>query len=173
MNTLYPMKFTPVFKEKILGGHKVHSELGLDFSPLPNCGEAWVLSGVPGSETIVSNGFLQGNGLNELVEIFMDDLVGEKNFEQSPTQFPVLIKFIDSREWLSIQVHPDDQLARKRGLDNGKSELWYVLQADPSAEIITGVDMSCLMHLDGLIRRARRPLRVMHVAEIIAASAIP
>jgi mannose-6-phosphate isomerase len=138
MNALYPMKFAPVFKEKIWGGQKILSQLGLNFAPLPNCGEAWVLSGVPGSETRVSNGFLEGNELNELVEIYMDDLVGEQNFDRSQTEFPLLVKFIDSRDWLSIQVHPDDQLARKRGLGSGKSEMWYVLQADPSAEIIAG-----------------------------------
>lgn len=138
MNSLYPLKFIPVFKEKIWGGQKIRTSLGLEFSPLPNCGEAWVLSGIPGSETIVSNGFLQGNTLNELLEVYMDDLVGEKVFGQHQEQFPLLIKFIDSREWLSIQVHPDDELAKQRGLPGGKSEMWYVLEADPGAEIITG-----------------------------------
>jgi mannose-6-phosphate isomerase len=138
MNSLYPLKFTPVFKEKIWGGEKIRTSLGLDFSPLPNCGEAWVLSGVPGSETIVSNGFLKGNTLNELLEIYMDELVGEKVFEKHPEEFPVLIKFIDSNEWLSIQVHPDDTLARKRNLGNGKSEMWYVLEAEQGSEIIAG-----------------------------------
>ncbi len=138
MNTLYPLKFAPVFKEKLWGGVKIREVLGLDFTPLGNCGEAWVLSAVPGSETPVSNGFLQGNTLNELVEVYMDDLVGEKNFELSQAGFPLLLKFIDSREWLSIQVHPNDELAEQRGLESGKSEMWYVLQADPRAEIITG-----------------------------------
>jgi mannose-6-phosphate isomerase len=138
MNALYPLKFAPVFKEKLWGGVKIREVLGLEFAPLPNCGEAWVLSGVPGSETHVANGFLEGNTLTELVEVYMDNLVGEKNFERSQTGFPLLVKFIDSREWLSIQVHPDDELAEKRGLDSGKSEMWYVLQADPGAEIIAG-----------------------------------
>ena len=138
MNTLYPMKFSPIFKEKIWGGQKIRTSIGLDFSPLPNCGEAWVLSGIPGSETPVSNGFLQGNTLNELLEVYMDDLVGESVFSRHREEFPLLIKFIDSREWLSIQVHPDDELAAKRGLPGGKSEMWYVLEADPGAEIISG-----------------------------------
>jgi mannose-6-phosphate isomerase len=138
MNSLYPLKFTPVFKEKIWGGQKIRTTVGLDFSPLPNCGEAWVLSGVPGSETVVSNGFLKGNTLNELLEIYMDDLVGEKVFEKHPDEFPVLIKFIDSNQWLSIQVHPDDALAKKRGLGNGKSEMWYVMEAEQGSEIIAG-----------------------------------
>lgn len=138
MNTLYPLKFTPLFKEKIWGGQRIKTALGLDFSPLPNCGEAWVLSGVPDSETLVSNGFLKGNTLNELLEVYMDELVGERVFAKHKTEFPILIKFIDSHDWLSIQVHPNDDLARDRGLPNGKSEIWYVLAAEEGAELITG-----------------------------------
>ena len=138
MNLLYPLKFTPLFKDKVWGGEKIRTELGLDFSPLPNCGEAWVLSGVPGSQTMVSNGFLEGNELNEIMEIYMDDLVGEKAFERFPGQFPILVKFIDSNDWLSIQVHPDDALAAKRKIGNGKTEMWYILDADKHAELISG-----------------------------------
>ena len=76
MNTLYPLKFKPIFKEKIWGGQKIKTSVGLDFSPSPKCGAAWVLSGVPGSASIVSNGFLKGNDLNEVLEIYMDELVG-------------------------------------------------------------------------------------------------
>ncbi|NQV02132.1 MAG: class I mannose-6-phosphate isomerase [Bacteroidia bacterium] len=135
---LYPLKFTPIFKDKVWGGQKIHTELGLNFSPLPNCGEAWVLSGVPGFQTVVSNGFLEGNELNDLVEIYMGDLVGEKAFEQFPDQFPILVKFIDSNDWLSIRVHPDDALAAKRKIGNGKTEMWYILDADKEAELISG-----------------------------------
>lgn len=138
MKLLYPLKFTPIFKEKVWGGQKMQSALGLDFSPLPNCGEAWVLSGVPGAQSVVSNGFLEGNELNDLVEIYMDDLVGEKAFERFPDQFPILVKFIDSNDWLSIQVHPDDALAAKRKIGNGKTEMWYILNADRDAELIAG-----------------------------------
>lgn len=138
MNSLYPLKFKPVFKDKIWGGQKIRTHLGLDFSPLKNCGEAWVLSGVEGSETIISNGFLKDNTLNEILEIYMDDLTGEKVFEQYGNDFPLLIKFIDSNDYLSIQVHPDDALASKKGLGNGKSEMWYILQADEDAKLYTG-----------------------------------
>jgi mannose-6-phosphate isomerase len=138
MNELYPMKFNPIFKEKIWGGDRIKTVLGMNYSPLPNCGEAWVLSGVPDNGTIVSNGFLKGNELNELVEVYMDDLVGEAAFERYKTEFPLLIKFIDSNDSLSIQVHPDDTLARRRGLGNGKSEMWYILESEPGAEIIDG-----------------------------------
>ncbi len=138
MKTLYPLKFKPIFKEKIWGGQKIRTTLGLDFSPLPNCGEAWVISGVKGCESKVVNGFLKGNKLNELVEIFMDDLVGEKVFETNQEEFPILIKFIDSHDWLSIQVHPDDKLAAKRMIGSGKTEMWYIIDADETAELISG-----------------------------------
>jgi len=138
MNKLYPLKFKPLFREKIWGGQRMKSALGMNFAPLPNCGEAWVLSGVPGSETKVSNGFLKGNELNELLGIFMDDLVGERVFAKHRDQFPILVKFIDAADWLSVQVHPDDQLAEKRGLAGGKTEMWYILDADPGSELISG-----------------------------------
>jgi mannose-6-phosphate isomerase len=138
MNQLYPLKFKPVFKDKIWGGQKIKTELGLDFKPLPNCGEAWVLSGVNGSETKVINGFLKGNSLNELLEVYMDELVGESVFDKFGEEFPVLIKFIDSRDYLSVQVHPDDVLAAKRKIGSGKTEMWYILDAEPGSELITG-----------------------------------
>jgi len=138
MKKLYPLKFKAVFKERIWGGQKIRTSLGLNFSPLPNCGEAWVISGVPSNQTVVSNGFLRGNELNELVEVYMDDLVGEKIFEKSPNEFPILVKFIDSNEYLSIQVHPDDDLAAKRGIGSGKTEMWYILDSEKDAELING-----------------------------------
>ena len=138
MNKLYPLKFKPIFKEKIWGGQKIKTELGLDFHPLPNCGEAWVLSGVTGSETKVCNGYLKGNSLNELLEVYMDDLIGEDLFYKYDKEFPILVKFIDSNDYLSVQVHPDDALAAKRNIGNGKTELWYILDAEPGSELISG-----------------------------------
>jgi mannose-6-phosphate isomerase len=138
MNELYPLKFRPVFDDRMWGGEKIRTHMGLDFSPKARCAEAWVLSGYEGRQTTVSNGFLEGNEINELVEVYMDDLVGGKVFENTGDTFPLLIKFIDSREWLSIQVHPDDELAAKRGLPNGKTEMWYVIDADEKAQLISG-----------------------------------
>jgi len=138
MNKLYPLKFNPGFRDKIWGGQKIKDVLGMEFGELPNCGEAWVLSGVKKNETVVANGFLAGNELNELVEIYMDDLVGEKVYEKYHNEFPILVKFIDAADWLSIQVHPDDELAQKRGLGNGKTEMWYIMSADDSSELISG-----------------------------------
>lgn len=135
---LYPLKFKPLFKEKIWGGDKIRTHLDLDFSPLPNCGEAWVLSGVQNDQSLISNGFLAGNELNEVLEIYMDELVGEQIYEQYGNEFPILVKFLDAQDWLSIQVHPDDALASKRGTGRGKTEMWYVLDADPGARLISG-----------------------------------
>lgn len=135
---LYPLKFSPVLKDKIWGGNKIKSVLGIDFAPLPNCGEAWVLSGVDGNQTGIVNGFLAGNDLNELVEVYMGDLVGDKVYERFGDEFPILVKFIDAADYLSIQVHPDDELAAKRNIGYGKSEMWYIIDADPGAELISG-----------------------------------
>ena len=138
MNKLYPLKFKPVFKEKIWGGEKIRTELGKDFSPLQNCGEVWVVSGVEGNQTVIENGFLAGNELNELVEVYMDDLVGGEVFDKHKNEFPLLIKFIDAKDWLSIQVHPDDELAAKRKIGNGKTEMWYIIDADKDSQLISG-----------------------------------
>lgn len=153
MNKLYPLKFQPIFKDKIWGGNKIHTQLGLDFSPLPNCGEAWMLSGVDEEPSIITNGFFADNELNELVEVFMSDLVGDKVFEKFGSHFPLLIKFIDSNDYLSIQVHPDDELASKRHKSFGKTEMWYILDAEPGAELITGFNkkltkQTYLQHLE-------------------------
>jgi len=138
MSKLYPLKFKPVYKDKIWGGQKINTVLKRDFSPLPNCGEVWVLSGVEGNQTEIEEGFLEGNELNELVEVYMGELVGDKVFEQYGNEFPILIKFIDANDWLSIQVHPDDELAMERHETLGKTEMWYILDAEEKSELISG-----------------------------------
>lgn len=138
MTSLYPIKFKPIFKEKIWGGNKIKTIFGKNFSPLQNCGESWELSGVDKNISIVENGFLAGNSLEELAEIYMSDLMGEKCFDKYGHHFPILIKIIDSQEWLSIQVHPDDNLAMRRHRQYGKSEMWYILQSDKNAQLISG-----------------------------------
>ena len=138
MNKLYPLIFKPIFKEKIWGGQKIKTVLGKDFSPLPNCGEVWVLSGVENNQTVIENGFLVGNDLNEIVEVYMGDLLGDKIFQRFGNEFPILIKFIDANDWLSIQVHPDDGLAWKRHNSLGKTEMWYIFDAEKDAELISG-----------------------------------
>lgn len=158
MNSLYPLKFKPIFKDKIWGGQKVKTELGLNFGKLPNCGEVWVISGVKDNQSIVDNGFLKDNDLNELVEVYMGDLVGEKVFDKFGDEFPLLIKFIDANDWLSVQVHPDDLLATKRKIGLGKTEMWYTLGADENAQLISGFNQEMdketyLKHLnDGTLK---------------------
>lgn len=138
MHKLYPLKFKPIFRDKIWGGQKIKTYLGMDFGSLPNCGEVWVLSGYDGFVSVVENGFLKGNELNELVEVYMGDLVGDRIYRQFGNEFPLLIKYIDADDWLSIQVHPDDELAAAHGSGNGKTEMWYVIDADKDAELISG-----------------------------------
>lgn len=138
MRNLYPLKFKPVFKDKIWGGTRIRDYLKLDYAPLSRCGEAWVLSGVKDNQTVISNGWLAGNELNELVEVYMDDLVGEECYLKYENEFPILVKFIDANDYLSIQVHPDDELAKIRHNGSGKTEMWYVLEAEKNAELISG-----------------------------------
>ena len=138
MNTLYPLKFKSIYKDKIWGGTRLKTVMGMDFGDMHNCGEAWLLSGIENEQSVVSNGFLAENELNELLEVYMEDLVGEKNYEKFGNQFPILVKIVDANDWLSIQVHPDDDLAKKRGLMAGKTEMWYMLDSEKDAEIIVG-----------------------------------
>lgn len=138
MDGLYPLKFTPIYKDKIWGGNKIKSLLNKDFGNLPNCGESWELSGVEGNVSVVSNGFLAGNSLDELIEVYMGDLVGDHVFDAYGDEFPLLIKFIDANDDLSIQVHPDDEMASERHNSFGKTEMWYVVQADRGSKLQSG-----------------------------------
>jgi mannose-6-phosphate isomerase len=147
---LYPLKFKPIFKDKIWGGRKIKEQLGLDYGPLPNCGEVWLLSGLWEEQSVITNGDFAGDEINDLVETFMGDLVGEDVFDKYGEQFPLLIKIIDANDWLSVQVHPDDELAEKRDLGNGKTEMWYVMQADSGAELVSG--FNCEMNRMKYIR---------------------
>ena len=138
MNKLYPLKFKPIFRDKIWGGQQIKTRLGMDFGDLPNCGEVWVVSGYDGFVSVVENGFFAGNELNELVETFMGDLVGDQVYHEHGDEFPLLIKYIDTSDWLSIQVHPDDELAAKMNIGSGKTEMWYIIDAEPGAKLISG-----------------------------------
>jgi mannose-6-phosphate isomerase len=140
--SLYPLKFTPILKDKIWGGSKLKTVLNKDFSPLPNAGESWEISGVEGDISVVSNGFLAGNDLEELIEIYMGDLVGDQVYENFGVEFPLLIKFIDANDVLSIQVHPDDELSKERHNAYGKTEMWYVIEADKGSELIVGFNQN-------------------------------
>lgn len=146
-NILYPLEFNPIFREKIWGGQKIKSKFNFDIGSLKNCGELWSLSGYPEEQSIVRNGFLAGNELNEIVEIYMDDLVGEAIYDKFQNVFPILVKILDADDWLSIQVHPDDKLAQERGLGGGKTEMWYILDADPKSQLIAGFSKKVNEHI--------------------------
>jgi mannose-6-phosphate isomerase len=137
MNKLYPLKFKPILKDKIWGGNKLKSILNKKDAS-DTCGECWEISDVDKDVSIVSNGFLAGNNLRELTEIYMDDLLGEKVFDDYGNQFPLLVKFIDAKDKLSIQVHPDDAMAKEEDNSNGKTEMWYIVENEPEAQLITG-----------------------------------
>jgi mannose-6-phosphate isomerase len=138
MPGLYPLKFKPIYLEKIWGGNRLKSILGKNFDHLPNCGESWELSAVEGNVSEVSNGFLAGNNLTELVEIYMGDLVGDKVFKKFGIEFPLLFKYIDTNDDLSVQVHPNDELSKQRHNAYGKTEMWYVIYAEEGALINSG-----------------------------------
>lgn len=135
---LYPLTFKTIYKDKIWGGQKIKTILGKDFSPLPNCGETWEVSGVEGNISIVEEGPLKDKTLTELISSYKGDLIGTKVYQQFGLEFPLLIKFIDANEDLSIQVHPNDELAKKRHNSFGKTEMWYVMQADKGSKLISG-----------------------------------
>jgi mannose-6-phosphate isomerase len=137
MNRLYPLKFKPIIKDKIWGGTRLKTILNKSCKT-DKAGESWEVSGFPGDVSKVKNGFLAGNTLEELIEVYMGDLVGDGVFEKFGTLFPLLIKFIDANDALSVQVHPNDELALKQFGSFGKTEIWYVIEAEKEAEIIVG-----------------------------------
>jgi len=137
MNSLYPLKFTPIILDKIWGGSKLKNILNKKEAG-NRAGESWEITSVVGNHSVVSEGFLKGNTIDELIEIYMGDLIGDQNYEQFGTQFPLLIKFIDANDDLSIQVHPDDTTALRRHNSFGKTEMWYIIQAEKDAKLISG-----------------------------------
>ena len=134
---LYPLKFKPILKQTIWGGDKLAYKSN-DPKVKESIGESWEISGVQDNISVVSEGALEGNSLQELTEIYMGDLVGDKIYEKFGIEFPLLIKYIDARDNLSIQVHPDDATAKARHNAYGKTEMWYLVGADRDAELIMG-----------------------------------
>ncbi|MDR0972398.1 MAG: class I mannose-6-phosphate isomerase [Prevotellaceae bacterium] len=134
---MYPLKFEPILKQTLWGGDKIVPFKHLA-SPLTHVGESWEISDVEGSESIVANGSDKGLTLTQMVRRYREELVGESNYARFGNKFPLLIKFIDAREDLSIQVHPNDELAKKRHHSYGKTEMWYVVSADADAKLRSG-----------------------------------
>lgn len=153
MNTnLYPLKFKPILKDKIWGGTKLAEQFNKP-SNSNQLGESWEISTVPGDVSEVVNGKLKSQNLQDLLELYKGDLIGDKNYKRFGNNFPLLIKFIDAKQDLSIQLHPDDDLAKERHNSFGKTEMWYVMQADKGANLIVGFnqkmdDKTYLKHLE-------------------------
>lgn len=133
----YPLVFTPILQDRIWGGTKLRTDLGKDI-PTETTGESWELSAVEGNVSVVKNGAFAGKPLTALLEEYPDAILGTAVHARFGKQFPLLFKFLDAREDLSIQVHPNDELAKKRHNSFGKTEMWYVMQADPGSRIIVG-----------------------------------
>ncbi|MCG2460706.1 class I mannose-6-phosphate isomerase [Flavobacteriaceae bacterium F89] len=134
---MYPIKFHPILKERLWGGKKLGKVLG---KPITSeiTGESWELSGVKNDVSVVSNGEWAGKTLQQLIDGHPKDLLGQSVVERFGTEFPILIKFIDAKQDLSIQLHPNDELATKRHNSFGKTEMWYIMAAEPKAQLIVG-----------------------------------
>lgn len=134
---LYPLKFQPIFTYRMWGGDKLKTVLHKNYTE-DSIGESWEISDVENNETEVSEGHLKGKTLRDLIKDYQEDFVGTKVYRDFGDEFPLLIKYIDAKTPLSIQVHPNNELARERHNSFGKNEMWYIMQADADAELIVG-----------------------------------
>src|SRR5690606_5860988 len=132
----YPLHFQPIFKERIWGGNKLQS-IGKKL-PGNNIGESWEISMIDTDVNIITDGVYQGKSLAELIDLYPNEILGTKVYQKYGKQFPLLFKFLDAKTDLSIQLHPNDELAKKRHNSFGKTEMWYIMQADENARIILG-----------------------------------
>ena len=133
----YPLLFDPIFKERIWGGTKLKEVLNKSFES-NQIGESWELSTVENDISIVVNGVFKGLNLSQLIEKYPTEVLGAKSIQYFGYNFPLLFKFLDAKEDLSIQVHPNDALAKERHQSFGKTEMWYVIQADVNARLVVG-----------------------------------
>ena len=135
-NTLYPLKFIPILKEKVWGGSKLYQVL--DKNGVGKVGESWEISDLENGTSVISNGTFKGQSLPSLISRYKAEFVGEKVYGQFGDTFPLLFKFIDAHEDLSVQVHPGDKLAKKRHNSFGKTEIWYIVETEKDARLILG-----------------------------------
>ena len=135
---MYPLKFEPILKQTLWGGDKIIPFKHLN-SDLKGVGESWEISGVEDNESVVANGPDKGLTLADMVRRYREELVGEANYARFGNKFPLLIKFIDAKQALSIQIHPDDEYALENENEYGKNEMWYVLDAEPGAYLYCGL----------------------------------
>jgi len=136
--SLYPLKFVPIPKEKVWGGHALAKDFNKPFDPAKLIGESWEIAGFEDDSSVIAEGFLKDNRLYDIIETYMDEIVGDDHYKQFGNEFPLLIKLLNIQDRLSVQVHPDDETAFDRHNCNGKTEAWYVLDADPEAVVYMG-----------------------------------
>ena len=134
-----PIKFKPILKPTIWGGNKIVNFKHIEGHGDEQIGESWELSGLEGHESIAENGPYKGRNITEIVTEMKERLVGTDNYKRFGNAFPLLIKFIDAHQDLSIQVHPNEEIAKKHGLKNGKTEMWFIMDSDPGAFIRCGL----------------------------------
>jgi mannose-6-phosphate isomerase len=138
MTELYPLKFEYILKDKVWGGNALVTRYNKQPAGSTLVGESWELSAVSDNQSVISNGFLAGNNIEELIEVYLGDITGDSVYEKFGNEFPLLIKFIEAREDLSIQVHPGNELAMQRHQAYGKTEMWYILESEKDSKIYTG-----------------------------------
>lgn len=136
---LYPLRFNKVFIEKVWGGREFESKLGMKLPENKKIGESWEISAHPNGMSVIENGSLAGRTLQEVYDEYKGALVGEKVYREYGQTFPLLIKYLDVNDRLSIQVHPDDEVALKKHNELGKSESWYIMEASDDALLIMGM----------------------------------
>ena len=135
---LYPISFTPILKPLLWGGSRIGAYKGLPHAT-DGIGESWEISAVDGSQSVVAEGSLKGFTINQLIETYQELFVGEKVYQRYGDHFPLMVKLIDAAEDLSIQVHPNDEMAHKRHQTNGKTEMWYIIDAAPDSCLYAGL----------------------------------
>lgn len=147
---IYPYKFTPEAKTRVWGGHRLAEKYHKPFAPTEVIGESWEISGFEDESSVIAEGYMAENPLFDVIETYMDEIVGEDNYKRFGNEFPILVKLLDIRDRLSVQVHPDDETAFDRHNSYGKNEAWYVLEADETAKVYMGFnkDLSVSEFLD-------------------------
>lgn len=161
---LYPLKFEPILKKKVWGGDKLNQLFNK--KEKDHIGESWEISGVDQNISLVANGELKDKELNWLIENYKEKLLGQEVYKQYGDTFPLLFKFIDARETLSVQVHPDDKLAAGRHESFGKTEMWYILDSDKGAELVVGFkkDSNQIEYLQAL--SDKKIMSLLHSEEV-------
>lgn len=167
MSELYPLKFQSILKEKVWGGNALARRFNKQSSaPTDHIGESWEISAVADDQSVISNGFLAGNNIEELIEVYMGDITGDSIYDKFGNEFPLLIKFIEAQEDLSIQVHPDNELARKRHKAYGKTEMWYILECKEGSKIYTGFKEGVTREIYEEAMKSGKLVEIMNVESV-------